>query len=94
MIITCLSLVLCCTLLAKSQTVAEKKELEEQMKQDPDLATILQALTDTDKEDLVREERARKAAARQSRVDADLDAMDTDDHENVSVFLISCTFMI
>ena len=79
--------VLCCTLLAKSQTVAEKQQLEDQMKQDPELAAILQSLTETDKEDLIKEERARKAAARQSRVDADLDDMDVDDDDNVSVHL-------
>eukprot|EP00057_Strongylocentrotus_purpuratus_P018687 XP_011673161.1 PREDICTED: U5 small nuclear ribonucleoprotein 200 kDa helicase [Strongylocentrotus purpuratus] len=75
-------MILCCTMLAKSQTVAEKQQLEDQMKQDPDLVAILQALTETDKEDLIKEERARKAAARQSRVDADLDAMEVDDDDN------------
>ncbi|XP_054766386.2 U5 small nuclear ribonucleoprotein 200 kDa helicase-like [Lytechinus pictus] len=75
-------MILCCTLLAKSQTVAEKQQLEDQMKQDPELAAILQALTETDKEDIIKEERARKAAARQSRVDADLDAMEVDDDDN------------
>ncbi|XP_071494841.1 U5 small nuclear ribonucleoprotein 200 kDa helicase-like [Diadema antillarum] len=75
-------MILCCTLLAKSQTVAERQQLEDQMKSDPELASILLALTETDKEDLIKEERDRKAAARQNRVDADLDAMETDELEN------------
>ena len=48
------------------------------METDPALAKILHSLQETDKEDIVQEERARRKAARQSRVDADLEAMDID----------------
>ena len=48
------------------------------MEQEPDLAWILKALRETEREDIVQEERARRQAARQSRVEADLDAMDMD----------------
>lgn len=46
------------------------------MSADPDLAQILRALQETEKEDIVQEERARRDAARKSQVDA---AMDVDD---------------
>ena len=69
--------------MAKAQNIAERKRLEERMKQDPDLASILHALTETDKEDIIKEERARRAAARQSRVETDVEAMETDEQENV-----------
>ena len=49
------------------------------MSSDLDLAKILAALQETDKEDIVQEERARRKAARQSRVDADLEPMETDE---------------
>lgn len=48
------SMVLYCTLLATAQSVKEKKEIEEKMEADPDLAQILHALTETDKGDLVQ----------------------------------------
>ena len=49
------------------------------MSSDADLTKILASLQETDKEDIVQEERARRQAARQSRVDADLEPMDTDE---------------
>jgi len=49
------------------------------MQGNPELRKILRALKDTDKDDLVREERARLQSVRKSRVDADLEAMDVDD---------------
>lgn len=61
------------------------------MKAEPELLSLLEALTETEKEDLIQEERARKAAARQTRVDADLEAMETDEVENVSQHFILCT---
>ncbi len=70
-------------MLAKAQNIAERRRIEERMKQDPDLATILHALTETDKEDIIKEERARRAAARQSRVETDVEAMETEEEENV-----------
>ncbi|XP_033632749.1 U5 small nuclear ribonucleoprotein 200 kDa helicase-like [Asterias rubens] len=76
-------MILYCTLLSRAQDATEKQRIEDKMKFDPTLAPILQALTETDKEDIIKEERARRAAARQSKVDADLDAMETDEPENV-----------
>ncbi|XP_071827411.1 U5 small nuclear ribonucleoprotein 200 kDa helicase-like isoform X1 [Apostichopus japonicus] len=75
-------MILHCTLLAKAQNSAERARLEEKMKAEPELTAILEALTETEKEDLIQEERARKAAARQTRVDADLEAMETDEADN------------
>lgn len=72
------SMVLYCTLLATAQSAKEKKEIEEKMSADPDLASILHALTETEQEDLIQEERARKAANRKARIAADLDAIESD----------------
>lgn len=57
------------------------------MSKDAELSKILKALSETEREDIVQEERARKQAARQSRVEADLDAMDVDggDQGGVSI---------
>ena len=43
------------------------------MASDGELRKILRALKDTSKEDIVKEERERRQAARQSRVDANLE---------------------
>lgn len=51
------------------------------MSNDPELAKFLHALGATDKEDIVSEERARRQQARQSRVAADIQAMDTDEQK-------------
>lgn len=48
------SMVLYCTLLATAQSAKEKKEIEEKMSSDPDLASILHALTETEQEDLIQ----------------------------------------
>lgn len=48
------SVVLYCTLLATAQSVKEKRETEEKMEVDPDLASILHALTETEQEDLIQ----------------------------------------
>ena len=49
------------------------------MESDAELVKILRQLQETDKEDIVHEERERRQAARKSRVEMDLDTMDTDD---------------
>ena len=48
------NMVLYCTLLATSQSAREKKEIEEKMEADPDLAPILHALTEMEQEDLIQ----------------------------------------
>lgn len=65
-------------MLAQAQTDDEKKSIEEKMSADTELSGYLKALGATDKEDLVSEERARRQQARQSRVAADIEAMDVD----------------
>ncbi|XP_014676711.1 PREDICTED: U5 small nuclear ribonucleoprotein 200 kDa helicase-like [Priapulus caudatus] len=69
-------MILYCTLLAQSQSEAEKKCIEEKMEADAALKLVLHALGETDKEDIVQEERARKAAVRQARLE-ESEAMDT-----------------
>jgi pre-mRNA-splicing helicase BRR2 len=49
------------------------------MLSDTELSRILNSLQETDQDDLVTEERARRQQARQSRVAADLESMDVDD---------------
>lgn len=49
-----LILVLYCTLLAMAQTIKERKNLETVMKADPELAEILNQLSELDQEDLVQ----------------------------------------
>ncbi|XP_034330899.2 U5 small nuclear ribonucleoprotein 200 kDa helicase [Magallana gigas] len=71
-------MILYCTMLAQAQTDEEKKGIEEKMSADTELSGYLKALGATDKEDLVSEERARRQQARQSRVAADIEAMDVD----------------
>lgn len=71
-------MILYCTMLAQAQTDDEKKSIEEKMSADTELSGYLKALGATDKEDLVSEERARRQQARQSRVAADIEAMDVD----------------
>ena len=48
------SMVLYCTLLATAQSAKDKKEIEEKMSSDPDLASILHALTETEQGDLIQ----------------------------------------
>ena len=48
------NMVLYCTLLATAQSAKDKKEIEEKMSSDPDLASILHALTETEQEDLIQ----------------------------------------
>ena len=86
--ITIFIIVLYCTLLASAQTQAEKKKIEVKMSSDPELAKYLHALGATDKEDIVSEERARRQQARQSRVAADIEAMDTDEQKVRNWYLL------
>lgn len=72
-------MVLYCTLLAMAETVKERKELESVMKADEELSEILSQLSEYEHEDLVQAERARKAAARKTRIDADLNAVEGED---------------
>ena len=83
--------VLYCTLLAQAQSDSEKSQIEEKMANDSELVKILIALQETDKEDIVQEERARRQAARQSRVDADIEATDVD-VGGVSLFALFYTY--
>lgn len=76
------NMILYCTLLASAQSDAERNKIEEKMRSDQDLADILRQLRETEEEDLVQEERARRATARKSRVDAGLEAMDTTESQN------------
>ena len=50
----------------------------------------MQALSEIESEDLVQEERARKAAVRKSKMDADLDAESADLQEKKGVSLWAC----
>lgn len=70
--------VLYCTLLAKTESTSEREAIEEEMRADPEKERILKALSAMESEDLVQEERARKAAARKSRMESDLDAESAD----------------
>ncbi|BFY98347.1 hypothetical protein BsWGS_01387 [Bradybaena similaris] len=76
-------MILYCTLLAQAQTTSEKKKIEQKMSSDAELAYILKSLQSTDQDDIVSEERARRQQARQSRVAADIEAMDVDDEDEV-----------
>jgi len=77
--ILCFYSVLYCTLLNQAQTDADKQKIIKQMEGDAELLKILRKLQETDKEDIVTEERQRRQAARKSRVETDLDTLDVDD---------------
>ncbi|KAL5471241.1 hypothetical protein EMCRGX_G029336, partial [Ephydatia muelleri] len=71
--------VLYCTQLARTKAdTDERKQLEQEMKSDPEKAAVLKALQEVETEDIVQEERARKAAVRKSKMESDLDAEDAD----------------
>lgn len=69
-------MILFCTLLASAQSEAEKERIMGKMEADAELSKFLYQLQETEKEDLIREERSRRERVRQSRVDNDLEAMD------------------
>ncbi len=62
----CMLSVLWCTLRMQAQSESEKEKIEEKMKADGQLSRYLQALQETDKEDIVQEERERREASRRS----------------------------
>lgn len=72
-------MILYCTLLASSQSATERSKLRDKMQADPELERILRQLENTDKDDVVQEERERRAQARQARVNAELEPMDMDE---------------
>ncbi|CAH1258042.1 SNRNP200 [Branchiostoma lanceolatum] len=72
-------MILYCTMLAAAQSEAERQRIVDKMESDTELAAILHALQEEEKGDLVQEERARRAAARQTRVEGELEAMQVDD---------------
>ena len=74
-----------CTLLTKAETEEARQAIEEEMKAHPDKIAILKSLSEIETEDLVKEERARKAAARKSKMDSDLNAEDADEQEKKAV---------
>uniref|UniRef100_A0A3Q2D8B3 U5 small nuclear ribonucleoprotein 200 kDa helicase n=1 Tax=Cyprinodon variegatus TaxID=28743 RepID=A0A3Q2D8B3_CYPVA len=71
-----------CTMLASAQSEAEKERIIGKMESDQELSKILYQLQETEKEDIIREERSRRERVRKSRVD-DLEAMDIDHGESV-----------
>ncbi|XP_069475191.1 U5 small nuclear ribonucleoprotein 200 kDa helicase [Ambystoma mexicanum] len=69
-------MILFCTLLASAQSEGEKEKIMCKMEADSELSKFLYQLQETEKEDLIREERSRRERVRQSRVDTDLETMD------------------
>uniref|UniRef100_A0A665VBF4 Brr2 N-terminal helicase PWI domain-containing protein n=1 Tax=Echeneis naucrates TaxID=173247 RepID=A0A665VBF4_ECHNA len=72
-----------CTMLASAQSEAEKERIIGKMESDQELSKILYQLQETEKEDIIREERSRRERVRKSRVD-DLEAMDIEHGESVA----------
>uniref|UniRef100_A0A8C6UZC2 Small nuclear ribonucleoprotein 200 (U5) n=1 Tax=Neogobius melanostomus TaxID=47308 RepID=A0A8C6UZC2_9GOBI len=72
-----------CTMLASAQSEAEKERIIGKMESDQELSKILYQLQETEKEDIIREERSRRERVRKSRVD-DLEAMDVDHGESIA----------
>ncbi|XP_010788399.1 U5 small nuclear ribonucleoprotein 200 kDa helicase [Notothenia coriiceps] len=72
-----------CTMLASAQSEAEKERITGKMESDLELSKILYQLQETEKEDIIREERSRRERLRKSRVD-DMEAMDIDHGESVA----------
>uniref|UniRef100_A0A8C8IAQ2 U5 small nuclear ribonucleoprotein 200 kDa helicase n=1 Tax=Oncorhynchus tshawytscha TaxID=74940 RepID=A0A8C8IAQ2_ONCTS len=73
-----------CTMLASAQSEAEKEKIIGKMETDPDLSKVLYQLQETEKEDIIREERSRRERVRKSRVDNDLESMDIDHGESMT----------
>uniref|UniRef100_A0A7N8WJR1 Small nuclear ribonucleoprotein U5 subunit 200 n=1 Tax=Mastacembelus armatus TaxID=205130 RepID=A0A7N8WJR1_9TELE len=72
-----------CTMLASAQSEAEKERIIGKMESDQELSKILYQLQETEKEDIIREERSRRERVRKSRVD-DMESMDIDHGESVA----------
>uniref|UniRef100_A0AAY5EQB3 Helicase ATP-binding domain-containing protein n=1 Tax=Electrophorus electricus TaxID=8005 RepID=A0AAY5EQB3_ELEEL len=77
-------MILYCTMLASAQSEAEKERIISKMEADQDLSKVLYQLQETEKEDIIREERSRRERVRKSRVDNDLESMDIDHGESVA----------
>ena len=73
--------VLFCTLLAQAQSDDERAQIEGKMAEDSELAVYLRALQETEREDLVTQERDRREKNRKSKVEAHLEGMDLDGGE-------------
>uniref|UniRef100_A0A8B9LHA9 U5 small nuclear ribonucleoprotein 200 kDa helicase n=1 Tax=Astyanax mexicanus TaxID=7994 RepID=A0A8B9LHA9_ASTMX len=73
-------MILYCTMLASAQSEAEKEKIIAKMEADQDLSKVLYQLQETEKEDIIREERSRRERLRKSRVD-DMESMDIDRSE-------------
>lgn len=71
-------MILYCTMLASSQSESDRNKIIDKMQSDPQLAKIYHVLENTESEDIVQEERERRAQTRQAKLDADLEAMDVD----------------
>ncbi|KAK3540085.1 hypothetical protein QTP70_025649, partial [Hemibagrus guttatus] len=71
-------MILYCTMLASAQSDSEKERIMSKMEADQDLSQVLYQLQETEKEDIIREERSRRERVRKSRVDSDLESMDID----------------
>uniref|UniRef100_A0A8B9LFR2 U5 small nuclear ribonucleoprotein 200 kDa helicase n=1 Tax=Astyanax mexicanus TaxID=7994 RepID=A0A8B9LFR2_ASTMX len=76
-------MILYCTMLASAQSEAEKEKIIAKMEADQDLSKVLYQLQETEKEDIIREERSRRERLRKSRVD-DMESMDIDRSESVA----------
>ena len=73
------------TLLARTESDAEREAIEQEMREDPEKEAILKTFSEVEAEDLVQEERDRKAAARKSKMETDLIAEDADLQEKKAV---------
>ena len=70
-------MILYCTLLASSQSASEKAKIEEKMRNDPELANILQSLSETERSETNQEER--RVSSRKNRTgDTEQDPMDVE----------------
>lgn len=82
-------MILYCTLLASAQSADERQNIEDKMRSDSQLASILSALErETEKNDLIQEERDRRSATRKSKIESNLNedeqnetAMDTSESD-------------
>ncbi|CAH1783166.1 unnamed protein product [Owenia fusiformis] len=66
-------MILYCTLLAQAQSASERQKIVEKMNNDSHLSKILSMLEETDKDDPVTEERARRESSRKSRSEVSMD---------------------
>lgn len=64
-------MILFCTLLARAESKSEKEAIELSMQQDPELSKILRQLKETDQQNIVEEERTKRAKTRQARLEAE-----------------------